>query len=152
MKRIAIFPGSFDPFTVGHSSIVERALPLFDEIVIGIGINENKRPCYPLEKRLNDIRELYKGEERIRVEVYRDLTIDFARRVNAQFILRGLRSVSDFEYERDVANMNKRLSGIDTIMLFTDPELISVSSSVVRELIHYGKDVREFLPKNEKSE
>lgn len=151
MKRIAIFPGSFDPFTVGHSSIVERALPLFDEIVIGIGINENKRPCYPLEKRLNDICELYKGENRIRVEVYRDLTIDFARRVNAKFILRGLRSVSDFEYERDVANMNKRLSGIDTIMLFTDPELISVSSSVVRELIHYGKDVSEFLPKRKES-
>lgn len=146
MKRIAIFPGSFDPFTVGHANILERALPLFDQIVVGVGINENKKAFYPTEQRLQAIRTLYKGEPRIRVESYDDLTIDFARRVGARFILRGLRSVHDFEYERDVANMNKRLANIDTLIMFTEPHLTSVSSSVVRELITFGKDVSAFLP------
>lgn len=151
MKRTAIFPGSFDPFTVGHASIVERGLPLFDEIVIGVGINENKKTCYSLARRLDNIREIYKNERRVRVESYEDLTIDFARRVNAQFILRGLRSVRDFEYERDVANMNKYLAGIETVIFFTEPNLTSVSSSVVRELIHFGKDVSHFLPQGNKT-
>lgn len=146
MKRIAIFPGSFDPFTVGHANILERALPLFDQIVVGVGINENKKAFYPTERRLQAIRTLYQGEPRIRVESYNDLTIDFARRVGARFILRGLRSVHDFEYERDVANMNKRLADIDTLIMFTEPHLTSVSSSVVRELITFGKDVSAFLP------
>ncbi len=146
MKRIAIFPGSFDPFTIGHASIVERGLPLFDEIVIGVGINENKRALLTPEERVRAIDELYALEPRIRVVAYNDLTIDLARRERASFILRGLRSVKDFEYERDIANMNHRLAGVETVLLFTEPHYSSVSSSVVRELIAFGKDVTDFLP------
>lgn len=147
MKRVAIFPGSFDPFTIGHASIVERGLPLFDEIVIGVGLNESKRALYAPAERVAAISRLYADEPRVRVESYDDLTIDFAHRVGAKFILRGLRSVKDFEYERDIANMNHRLSGIETVLLFTEPHYSSVSSSVVRELIAFGKDVSDFLPK-----
>ena len=147
MKKVAIFPGSFDPFTIGHASIVERGLPLFDEIVIGVGLNESKRTLYAPAERVAAISRLYADEPRVRVESYDDLTIDFAHRVGAKFILRGLRSVKDFEYERDIANMNHRLSGIETVLLFTEPHYSSVSSSVVRELIAFGKDVSDFLPK-----
>lgn len=147
MKKVAIFPGSFDPFTIGHASIVERGLPLFDEIVIGVGLNESKRALYAPAERVAAISRLYADEPRVRVESYDDLTIDFAQRVGAKFILRGLRSVKDFEYERDIANMNHRLSGIETVLLFTEPHYSSVSSSVVRELIAFGKDVSDFLPK-----
>lgn len=146
MKKIAIFPGSFDPFTVGHASIVERGLPLFDEIVIGVGINENKCTLYSPEERVAQIQACYAGEPRVRVVAYDDLTIDLARRCGAGFILRGLRSVKDFEYERDIANMNHRLAGIETVLLFTEPQFSSISSSVVRELIAFGKDVKDFLP------
>ena len=145
-RKIAIFPGSFDPFTVGHASIVERGLPLFDEIVIGVGVNENKRALYTSERRVEAISQLYAHEPRVRVEAYDDLTVDFARRCGASFILRGLRSVKDFEYERDIANMNHRLTGIETVLLFTEPHYSSISSSVVRELIAFGKDVHDFLP------
>ena len=147
MKKIAIFPGSFDPFTVGHASIVERGLPMFDEIVIGVGINENKRALYSPEERVKAISELYAGEPRVRVVAYKALPIALARREGAQFILRGLRSVKDFEYERDIANMNQRLSGVETVLLFTEPHYSSISSSVVRELIAFGKDVTDFLPR-----
>lgn len=144
--KVAIFPGSFDPFTVGHASIVQRGLPLFDEIIIGVGINENKRTLFSNEERVDAIRRLYADEPRIRVVSYNDLTVDLARRVGARFILRGLRSVKDFEYERDIATMNERLAGIETVLLFTEPQYSSISSSVVRELIAFGKDVRDFLP------
>ncbi len=151
-KKIAIFPGSFDPFTVGHASIVERGLPMFDKIVIGVGINERKRPLYSHEARVRAISELYADEPRVSVVSYDDLTIDLARREGAQFILRGLRSVKDFEYERDIANMNRLLSGVETVLLFTEPHFSSISSSVVRELIAFGKDVSRFLPdKKEKN-
>ena len=150
MKRTAIFPGSFDPFTVGHASIVERALPLFDEIVIGVGVNESKRALYSTERRVEEIARLYADEPRIRVVEYSDLTIDLARREGAKFILRGLRSVKDFEYERDIAAMNERLAGIETVLLFTEPQYMSISSSVVRELINFGKDVSQFLPQRKK--
>lgn len=149
-KKIAIFPGSFDPFTVGHASIVERGLPLFDEIVIGVGINENKRPLYPPEERVRHIAELYADEPRVRVVAYDDLTIDLAHRCHAHFILRGLRSVKDFEYERDIANMNARLAGVETVLLITEPHYSAISSSVVRELIAFGKDVTAFLPQRRK--
>lgn len=145
--KIAIFPGSFDPFTVGHASIVERGLPLFDRIVIGVGVNDNKRSLYSPADRVKTIADLYADEPRIRVVSYDDLTIDLARREGAKFILRGLRSVKDFEYERDIANMNQRLSGIETVLLFTEAHYASISSSVVRELIAFKKDVSEFLPK-----
>ena len=143
--KIAIFPGSFDPFTIGHASIVERALPMFDKIIIGV--NGNKRPLYTPEQRVREIRKLYQDESRITVVSYNDLTIDLARRSNAQFIVRGLRSVKDFEYERDVASMNQRLGGVETVMLFCEERYAYISSSVVRELIAFGKDVSDFLPK-----
>ncbi len=146
MKK-AIFPGSFDPFTVGHASIVARALPMFDHILIGVGVNGNKRPLYTPQQRVEAIRRLYVGEPRITVDSYDDLTIDLARRAGAQFILRGLRSVHDFEYERDVAAMNRRMGDVETVMLFCEERYAYISSSVVRELIAYGKDVSEFLPR-----
>ena len=144
--RRAIFPGTFDPFTIGHDSVVKRALTFMDEIVIGIGVNESKRTWFPTEQRVAMIRRLYADEPRIRVEAYSDLTIDFARRQEARFIIRGIRTVRDFEYEETIADINRKLTGIETILLFTEPELTSVSSTIVRELLHYGKDVSEFLP------
>ena len=145
--KTAIFPGSFDPFTVGHAHIVERALPLFDRLVIAVGVNEHKRSFYPPEQRVQFIADLYTHEPRIKVVGYTDLTIDLVRREGAQFIVRGLRSVKDFEYEHDIASMNRRLSGVETVLLFTDAHYADISSSVVRELLSYGKDVSEFLPK-----
>ena len=142
----AIFPGTFDPFTVGHESVVRRALKFVDELVIGIGVNDNKRSHYDVERRLQTIRSYYRNEPRVQVEAYTDLTIDFARRVDAQLIIRGIRTVKDFEYEETIADINRKLTGIETILLFTEPELTAVSSTIVRELIKYGKDVSQFLP------
>lgn len=150
--KVAIFPGSFDPFTVGHASIVERGLPMFDRIVIGVGVNDKKRSSYAPEQRVEAIRRVYANEPRIKVVAYNDLTIDLVRREGAQFILRGLRSVKDFEYERDIAAMNKRLAGVETVMLFTEAHYSDISSSVVRELIAYGKDVSAFLPQPAQTE
>ena len=145
MKK-AIFPGTFDPFTLGHHSIVKRSLGFMDEVIIGIGINENKRCLMPVEKRLEGISKLYKDEPRVKVLAYSRLTVDFAEEQGAGFIVRGIRTVKDFEYEEGIADINRKLSGIETVFLFTEPELTSVSSSVVRELLHYGKDVSAFLP------
>lgn len=145
--KVAIFPGSFDPFTVGHASIVERGLPMFDRIVIGVGVNDSKRPLFSPAERVEAIRRIYADEPRIEVVAYNDLTVDLVKREGAQFILRGLRSVKDFEYERDIAAMNHRLSGVETVMLFTEARYSDISSGVVRELIAYGKDVSDFLPK-----
>ena len=145
--KTAIFPGTFDPFTVGHASIVERGLPLFDRIVIGVGVNDNKRTLYTNEERVRNIQEIYANEPRVKVVAYDDLTVDLAKREEASFILRGIRSVKDFEYERDIAAMNERLSGVETVLLFTEPQYMSISSSVVRELLRFGKDVTEVLPK-----
>jgi pantetheine-phosphate adenylyltransferase len=144
--RIAVFPGSFDPFTKGHESVVRRALTFMDEVVIGVGVNEGKKTMFSLERRLEMIRSLYRNEPRVRVEAYDTLTVDFARSVGAEFMVRGIRSVKDFEYEESIADINRQLAGIETILLFTEPELSSVSSSVVRELIGYNKDVSIFLP------
>lgn len=146
MKR-AIFPGTFDPFTIGHESVVNRALSFIDEIIIGIGINEGKETYFPLEKRLSMVRELYKNEPRVRVETYNSLTIDFAKDVEASLIVRGIRTVKDFEYEETIADINRKLSGVETILLFTEPELTCISSTTVRELLVFGKDVTQFLPK-----
>lgn len=144
--RKAIFPGTFDPYTLGHHSIVKRALTFMDEVVVGIGINEGKHCLLPVEKRVEMIQRLYVDEPRVKVVAYSGLTVDFAKEQDAGFIVRGIRSVKDFEYEESIADINKKLSGIETIFLFTEPELSSVSSSVVRELLHYGKDVSMFLP------
>ncbi len=145
-KRIALFPGTFDPFTVGHESLVRRSLTLVDEMVIAIGVNDNKQSFFPLDKRLQMIRDLYLPEPRVRVESYDTLTVDFAREVGADFILRGIRTIADFEYEKTIAHMNRTLSGIETILLFTEPNHAHISSSIVRELLRYGRDVSSFLP------
>jgi pantetheine-phosphate adenylyltransferase len=144
--RRAIFPGTFDPFTKGHYSIVERALTFMDEVVIGVGINEGKHTMFSPERRIKMISKLYANEPRVKVEAYSTLTVDFARKVDAQFMVRGIRSVKDFEYEESIADINRRLAGIETILLFTEPELSCVSSSVVRELLSFHKDVSMFLP------
>lgn len=147
MKRIALFPGTFDPFTIGHESLVTRGLTLVDEIIISIGINDKKQTYYTLEKRLESIRHLYKDEPRVSVMSYDLLTVDFAREVNAGFVLRGIRTVNDFEYEKSIADVNRKLSGIETFILFTEPEHTHISSSIVRELLRYGKDISLFVPK-----
>ncbi len=117
-----------------------------DEIIIGIGINESKRTWFPTEKRVEMIQKLYADEPRIKVEAYDGLTVDFAQSRGAQFIIRGIRTVRDFEYEETIADINRKLAGVETILLFTEPELTSVSSTIVRELLQFGKDVSDFLP------
>nr|WP_129731196.1 pantetheine-phosphate adenylyltransferase [Parabacteroides goldsteinii] len=146
-KRIALFPGTFDPFTIGHQSLVTRGLALVDEIIISIGINEKKQTYFSIEKRLEAIEQLYKDEPRVKVMSYNSLTVDFADEVGAEFILRGIRTVNDFEYEKSIADVNRKLSGIETFILFTEPEHTHISSSIVRELLHYGKDISQFVPK-----
>ena len=146
--KTGIFVGSFNPFTVGHDSIVRRALPLFDRLVIGVvGDNVHKPDMPSAEERMQVIRDLYADEKRIEVKPYFGLTMDFAKAEGAQFIVKGVRSVSDFEYEQWQADLNRRLGGVETILLYTEPELASVSSSALRELSHFGVDVSEFLPK-----
>lgn len=141
-----IFTGSFDPFTIGHDDIVRRALPLFDRIVIGIGVNEHKKYAQTTEERIENISRLYAEEPKIEVKAYGDLTVDFAKREGAHYIIKGVRSMKDFEYEREQAEINRRIGGVETLLLFADPQLASISSSMVRELMHFGRDVSEFLP------
>ncbi len=147
-KRIAVFPGTFDPFTIGHQSIVERALNLFDEIIIAIGINDSKSTFFTIEERKQMIVNLYEGHPKVRVETYSELTVDFANAYKASYILRGIRSVVDFEYEKTIADVNRELSGIETIVLFTEPIYTHISSTIVRELIRFKKDVSGFVPDN----
>ena len=146
-KKIALFPGSFDPFTIGHESLVKRGLLLMDEIIIAIGVNDTKKSYFTLAQRLESIYQLYKGESRIKVESYDSLTIDFAQKMGARYILRGIRSVIDFEYEKTIADLNRTISGIETFVLFTEPSLTHISSSHVRELLSYGHDVSDFIPR-----
>ena len=146
MKRISVFPGTFDPFTIGHQSLVKRGLELVDEVVIAIGINQNKKTFFSLEKRIEMISNLFKHELNVRVMSYDSLTIDFAKEIGAKFILRGIRSVNDFEYEKNIADVNRVIAGIETFVLFTEPEHTHISSSIVRELLTYGKNVNEFVP------
>ena len=146
MKR-AIFPGSFDPFTVGHYDIVKRGLELFDEIVIGIGRNSTKRETFPIREREEAIKKIFADEPRVKVAIYDCLTVDFAtEEKEAKFILRGIRCVEDFEYERNMAEANKQLGGVETIILYTRPEYAHISSTLVRDLYAYGKNVSEFVP------
>lgn len=144
--RTALFVGSFDPFTIGHDNIVRRALPLFDRLVIGVGTNPRKQCMFTADQRIEAIRQLYAHEPRIKVVAYQDFAIDLARRVGAQCIVKGVRSVRDFEYERDQAEFNQRLGHVETLLLYADPTLTAVSSSAVRELLHFGKDVSWMLP------
>jgi len=149
MKR-AIFPGTFDPFTIGHYSIVQRGLSFFDEIVIGIGLNQSKKTLFSVDKRLDIIQQAFIDEPRVKVASYDSLTVDFALLVDASFVLRGLRSVVDFEYERSIADANRKLTGIETVILFTESEYSFISSTVTRDLIAFGKDISTFLPPNVK--
>jgi pantetheine-phosphate adenylyltransferase len=145
-NKIALFPGTFDPFTSGHLSLVERGLGLVDEIIVAIGVNANKRTFFSLEQRIEMINELFKQNPKVRVLSYINTTVDFALEMNAQFILRGIRSVNDFEYEKNIADVNRKISGIETFVLFTEPELTHISSSIVRELLSFGKNVDAFVP------
>ncbi len=146
-QRIALFAGSFNPYTIGHASIVERGLELFDQIVIGIGVNAAKPDSQADgEQRAEQIRKVYANEPRVRVITYSTLTVDAAKSVGAKFLLRGVRSARDFEYERDLADVNRRLSGLETVLLYALPELSAISSSLVRELASYGKDTSSLVP------
>lgn len=148
MERIAIFPGSFDPFTIGHESIVQRAIPLFDKIVIMLGYNINKQSFYPIEKRLKWINKVFENEDKVQVEAYDGLTVDFCRQVKANYILRGIRTSSDFEYERAIAQVNKKMHPeIESIFLLTLPEHTPVMATIVRDVVSHGGDVSMFIPK-----
>ena len=144
--RTGVFVGTFDPFTIGHDSIVRRALPLFDKIVIGVGVNERKQTMWSASERADFIERIYADEPKVSVETYSDLTVDFAARMQAEYIIKGVRSVKDFEYEREQADINRQLTGIETLLLLAEPQLASISSSVVRELKHFGKDISDYLP------
>lgn len=145
--KIALFPGSFDPFTKGHASIVEKALGLFDKIVIGIGENAAKQYFYSLEERKKFISKVYNHEERVEVAVYTGLTIEACSEYGAKFILRGLRNSADFGFERNIAQMNHAMNpGVETVFLVTDPELSAISSTIIREIIRHGGNAKPFVP------
>ena len=145
-KKTALFPGTFDPFTRGHYSVVERALNLFDEVIIAIGVNALKKPMFTAEERVAMLQQLYADEPRVRVVAYSGLTVDLAQEYGARFMLRGVRSVIDFEYEKSIADVNRDISGVETVLMFTQPQYAHISSSVVRELLSYGRNVEAYLP------
>jgi len=148
MPRIALFPGTFDPITLGHVDIINRALPLFDKFFIGIGRNANKEPMFSEEQRLEWIQHMYKEDSRIDVVVYEGLTVDCCQTVGANFIVRGIRYVNDFEYEKAIADMNRSLdNNIETVFLTCLPQYTSVASTLVRDVIRNGGDASPFLPK-----
>ena len=149
MERIAIFPGSFDPITLGHQSIVMRALPLFDKVIIAIGDNTEKRCKYTLEQRMEWIEKTFEGIPNIEVDSYNELTVDYCKRKNAKYIIRGLRNAIDFQYEQNIAQINSELdSEIETVFLLTELRYTNINSSVVREILKFGGDVKKYLPKN----
>ena len=141
-----LFPGSFDPFTLGHKSIVDRTLQFAEDVVIAIGVNAGKKSMFSLEERMAQILKVYADEPRVKVASYEGLTTDFAESIGATAMVRGVRTAQDFEFERMLADVNRKLSGIETILLITEPQYSAISSSVVRELLSYGKDVKDFLP------
>lgn len=148
MEKIAVFPGSFDPFTIGHESIVKRALPMFDKIIIAVGFNAEKSGFFPIEKRMQWIKDVFKNEPKITVEKYNGITVDFCKSVNAQYILRGLRTAADFEYERAIAQTNRMLNDkIESVFLLTTPEMTPINSTIVRDIVRHGGDASKFVPK-----
>ena len=147
MEKIAVFPGSFDPFTIGHESIVQRALEIFDQIIIMIGYNANKEAYYPLSKRKEWIQRVFSDEPRIKVGKFDGLTVDYCQKVHAQYILRGLRTASDFEYERAIAQINKQMAPeVETVFLLTSPEHTAITSTIVRDILRHKGDASAFLP------
>ena len=146
MIRVALYPGTFDPFTIGHLSIVERALTLFDKVIIAVGHNDSKRSFQSVEERLDHIRRATAELSRVEVIKYDGLTVDCAREVGANFILRGVRTVADYEYERNLAYANRNISGIETVLLYTLPEHAYISSTLVRDLRRNGYDTSQYIP------
>jgi pantetheine-phosphate adenylyltransferase len=147
MDKTAVFPGSFDPITLGHDSVLRRALPLFDKIILAIGDNQDKTPFFPLSKRISSLETIYQNEPKITVTVYSGLTVDFCRKNHAKYILRGLRTSADFEFERTIGLMNKALyAEIETVFLLCDPAYAALSSSIVRDILRNGGDVTNFVP------
>ena len=147
MQRICLFPGTFDPVTLGHVDIIDRAIPLFDKIIVGIGLNTIKAPMYSAEQRLQWIKEIYKNEPKVEGAIYEGLTVDFCKEIGARFILRGIRYVSDFEYEKTIADANRTLDkSIETVFLTCEPKYTSVASTIVRDIIRNGGDSSHFLP------
>ncbi|MBQ4062846.1 MAG: pantetheine-phosphate adenylyltransferase [Bacteroidaceae bacterium] len=144
--KTALFAGSFNPYTRGHHAIVQRALAIFDRVVVAIGCNMGKEGAADTAERRKAIEKVYADEPRVQVAVYSGLTMDYARSIGATALLRGVRSVKDFEYERDLADVNMRMGGIETVILMSSPENAAISSSLVRELMAYGKDVKDLLP------
>jgi pantetheine-phosphate adenylyltransferase len=145
--RRALFPGSFDPFTLGHKDIVEKGLKIFDEVYIAIGHNANKKTMFSLEQRLDWISSVYKGNSRVKVGSYEGLTVEFCLKVDAHFILRGLRNSIDFEYEKQIAQVNSDMhDSLETVMVLSDPKWSAVSSTIIRDLIRHGGDYTSYLP------
>jgi pantetheine-phosphate adenylyltransferase len=148
MTKIAVFPGSFDPITIGHESVIRRALPMFDKIIVGVGLNPEKKAYFSIEERENFIKDVFSDEEKIEIIRYKGLTIDFCRQMNAHYIVRGLRTSADFEFERTIAQINKSMyPEIDTVFMLTMPEHTMINSSVVRDILKNGGDVSKFVPK-----
>ena len=143
--RIGVFSGSFDPFTIGHKSVVDRSLELFDRVVVAFGINRAKQPFIPLDERMQRVREAYRDDPRVQVLSYEGLTVDLMQSLGAHYIIKGVRNAMDFEYERNMADINRRLSGVETILLIADPECAHISSSLVRELASFGKPIEHLI-------
>ena len=147
MQRICLFPGTFDPITLGHVDIIDRSLPLFDKVIVGIGLNASKSVMFSAEQRLEWIQEIYKDEPKVEGAVYEGLTVDYCKKIGAKFILRGIRYVSDFEYEKTIADANRTLDKtIETIFLTGEPKYTSVASTIVRDIIRNGGNASLFLP------
>ena len=145
--KIAVFPGSFDPVTIGHIDIISRSFPLFDKIIVGVGVNSRKQTLFTPEQRIKWIKSIFMNEEKVEVQQYSGLTIDFCKSVNARFLLRGLRSAADFDYERVIAQLNHSMNkDVETIFLASKPEYSHISSTIVREILINNGDARQFLP------
>jgi len=147
MKKIALFPGSFDPMTIGHESIIRRALPLFDEIIVAVGVNLAKNYYFPAEKRIAWVEKVFAGDSNITVAKYEGLTVDFCKKVNAKYILRGLRTSADFEFERGIAQMNKAMDeSIETVFILSSPAYSAINSTIIRDILRNGGSVSAFVP------
>jgi pantetheine-phosphate adenylyltransferase len=148
MEKIAVFAGSFDPFTVGHESVVQRALPLFDKVIIAVGFNQEKKQLFSIEKRMSMIRDVFNKEPKVSIDKYTGLTVDFCRKTGAKYLLRGLRTAADFEFERAIAQLNKNMyPEVESIFILALPEHTPINSTIVRDIIRFKGDASKFLPK-----